>query len=123
MKMIKGLFHLLWKIYLALVVVTSLLLLFPLYLIFLNLDGFLEQGFKLSRFHGRLILFLTGIYVKKHGSIPRDEEVSYVICPNHTSFIDILMLYVVFPHYFVFLGKKELGISGVYHTSFITFEH
>lgn len=109
MKVVKAVLQLLWKIYLGLVLVISLLVLFPLYVIFLNFDQLLELGFKLTRFHARLILFLSGIWVKIEGSIPRDKEVCYLICPNHTSYIDILMLYAVFPHYFIFLGKQELG--------------
>jgi len=109
MKWVKGALHFLWKIYLALVVVITLLLLFPLYLIFLNFDSLLEKGFQLTRFHSRLMLFLVGVRLKVDGNIPRDKEVCYLICPNHTSYIDILLLYAVFPHYFIFLGKKELG--------------
>lgn len=109
MKWAKATLHLLWKLYLAFVVVLSLLMLFPFYLIVLNFDRFLEQGFHLSRFQARLILFMTGIRTEKRGSIPNDKEVSYLICPNHTSYMDILVLYAVFPNYFVFVGKKELS--------------
>ncbi len=109
MKWVKAALQLLWKLYLGLVLVLTLLLLFPLYLFFLNLDGLLYYGFKLTRFHSRLILFLVGVRTDIKGSIPQDEEVCYLICPNHTSYIDILILYAVFPHYFIFLGKQELG--------------
>lgn len=73
------------------------------------MDSLLDIGFQLTRFQGRLILFCGGIRKKVKGQILKDKEVSYVICPNHTSFVDILMLYEIFPHYFIFLGKKELG--------------
>lgn len=98
-----------WKIYLSLVLIISLILLYPIYIFVLNFDSLLEQGFRLSRFHARLILIFSGIRIKVEGSIPRDDEICYLICPNHTSYLDILMLYAAFPNYFVFLGKKELG--------------
>ncbi len=109
MKWAKAAVQLLWKIYLAAVLRISLLLLYPIYLVVLNFDSQLERGFKLTRFHAKLILFFTGIRTSVKGSIPRDNEVSYIICPNHSSYLDILLLYAVFPHYFVFMGKKELG--------------
>lgn len=109
MKVVKAVWYLVWKIYLALVLILSLLVLYPIYLFVLNIDSLLIYGFKLTRFHARLILLLCGIRPKVKGSIPRDKEVCYLICPNHTSYIDILILYAAFPNYFIFLGKKELG--------------
>jgi len=109
MKWVKAAVQLLWKIYFAVVLTLSLLFLYPIYLVVLNLDSQLEYGFKLTRFQAKLILLLIGIRTEVKGAIPNDKEISYIICPNHTSYLDILVLYAVFPHYFVFLGKKELG--------------
>jgi len=107
-----------WKIYLFLVVLFSLLMLYPLYLIFLKVDSLLAYGFSITRFQGRLILFMSGIRYQLEGSIPRDKEVSYIICPNHTSYLDILLLYAIFPNYFIFLGKKELGNVPLFNIFF-----
>lgn len=118
MELLKGVLSLIWKVHLLLVVVFSLLLLYPLYLIFLLNDNLLEQGFAITRFQGRLILFLSGIRYRVKGSIPRDKEVSYIICSNHSSYLDIFLLYAIFPNYFVFLGKKELGKVPVFNIFF-----
>jgi 1-acyl-sn-glycerol-3-phosphate acyltransferase len=37
-----------------------------------------------------------------------DSKQAYVICPNHTSFLDIILTYIVIPNYFHFMGKAEL---------------
>lgn len=118
MDSIKAALQLLWKLYLAAVLVVSLLVLFPIYLFVLNIDALLKLGFKLTRFHARLILLLSGIRLKVKGEILNDDKVCYLICPNHTSYLDILLLYAVFPQYFIFLGKKELGKIPLFNLFF-----
>ena len=118
MKWIKGIVGIIWKIYVFLVVLFSLLLLYPIYLVVLLNDKYLDIGFHFTRFQARLILFFIGVRWKKHGQIPRDKEVSYIICPNHSSYLDILILYAVFPNYFIFLGKQELGKVPLFNIFF-----
>jgi len=97
----------LWKIYSGIILVLTLLLFYPVYLVLLNNDKTLKAGFKFIRFHAGLILTLIGVRtrIKYVASLP-DEP--FIICPNHTSYLDILMLYRAFPAYFIFIGKREL---------------
>ncbi|MEQ8910513.1 MAG: lysophospholipid acyltransferase family protein [Vicingaceae bacterium] len=118
MKAIKGILSNVYKLYFFLVVVLTLLLLYPAYFILLNQEKYFKKGFHLLRFQAKLILFLVGIRKEVHGTVPNDEKVTYLICPNHSSYLDILMLYATFPHYFVFLGKKELGSIPVFSIFF-----
>ncbi len=46
------------------------------------------------------------------------KEESYVITPNHSSYLDILILYQTFTQYFVFMGKKELANVPVFNVFF-----
>ena len=59
------------------------------------------------QFHSRLILILIGVRarIKWEGSLP---EPPFIIVPNHTSYLDIILLFRVFPEYFIFIGKREL---------------
>src|SRR5690554_5334498 len=109
MKFIKGILGLIWKIYLLIVVIITILVLYPFYLVLLKKEKYFQRGFQFLRFQAKVILFLGGIRVKVEGKVHYDKHESYIICPNHTSYLDILMLYAVLPKYFVFLGKKELG--------------
>lgn len=118
MKLIKGVFGLLWKIYLLIVVIITILVLYPFYLVILKREKYFQTGFRFLRFQAKVILFMGGFRVKVHGKVPYDEYESYIICPNHTSYLDILMLYVALPKYFVFLGKKELGDIPVFNIYF-----
>ena len=118
MKYIGALLAYIWKIYFLLVVMLVILMLYPIQLILLSNEKYFQQGFKLIRFQAKAILFLIGIRKEVHGSIPNDSKTSYIICPNHSSYLDILLLYATFPTYFIFLGKKELGSVPVFNIYF-----
>ncbi len=118
MKYIGALLAYIWKIYFLLVVMLVILILYPIQLILLSNEKYFQQGFKLIRFQAKAILFLIGIRKEVHGSIPNDSKTSYIICPNHSSYLDILLLYAAFPTYFIFLGKKELGSVPVFNIYF-----
>lgn len=81
-------------------------------------EKYFHQGFKLMRLQAKAILFLVGIRTKVHGSIPDDENTSYIICSNHSSYLDVLMLYAIFPNYFIIMGKKELGDVPLFNIYF-----
>src|SRR5699024_9316671 len=114
MKFIKGLFGIIYRTYFFIIVVITLLLFYPLYFVWLQNEKYFHKGFQLLRLQAKIILFMNGIRKEVYGQIPDDKNISYIICPNHTSYVDIFMLYAVFPNYFVFLGKKELGNVPVF---------
>ena len=70
------------------------------------------------RFHAWFILTFAGIFP----TIIRESKVKidapYIICPNHTSYLDILLLYLIFPKYFIFMGKQELGSVPIFNIFF-----
>ncbi len=58
--------------------------------------------------HARMIVFLSGIKVEVINRYTPKKDETYVICPNHISYLDIVLTYIAFPHYFHFMGKAEL---------------
>ncbi|MBD99549.1 MAG: hypothetical protein CMO34_06875 [Verrucomicrobia bacterium] len=118
MKWIRGLLGIVWKFYFLGVFFITLLLLYPAYIPLLTKEKYFRAGFQLIRFHARLILLLVGIRKKVMGSIPNDDSTTYLICPNHSSYLDILLLYAAFPNYFIFLGKVELGKVPIFNIFF-----
>lgn len=118
MKWVKGILGCIWKMYFFLVVLISLLILYPAYAILLLNEKYFLRGFQLIRFQAKLILFFVGVRKEVIGSIPNDREITYIICPNHSSYLDILLLYASLPNYFIFLGKKELGSVPVFNIFF-----
>ena len=106
-----------WKIYSVLILLLTLLLFYPAYMLLLHDDKGLKVGFRLIRFHSGVILTLMGVRprVKFEGKLP---EGPFIICPNHTSYLDILLLYRTFSDYFIFIGKRELETDRIFSIFF-----
>lgn len=65
--------------------------------------------FKLKRLWGNLIVLDAGIFysVKTEKKLKKDEV--YIFCANHTSYLDVVLSYVVIPVYFHTMAKAELS--------------
>lgn len=97
----------LYKVYFVLVFLILAIPMFPLFFFLLRTDKNIHQAFKLKRIWAKLLLFFTGIVVvqKNKDLLPKTP---YVICANHCSYLDIVVMFVVIPNTFLFLGKAEL---------------
>lgn len=68
-----------------------------------------EKVFRLKVMTARLILFLDFIFIKKLKQPKNLPEGPYVICSNHSSYLDIIQMYPILPRTkFMFIGKAEL---------------
>ncbi|MBT03509.1 MAG: hypothetical protein CL836_05720, partial [Crocinitomicaceae bacterium] len=63
---------------------------------------------KIKFFWAKWMMFLVGIHydTKMESAIPFNQP--YIICPNHKSYLDIVLMYLIIPHDFAFIGKSEL---------------
>jgi len=78
------------------------------------------MAFMLMKVHGFLLLLFAGAWLKVKGANNIPGKGAYIICPNHSSYLDIFCLYTIFPNYFVFTGKKEIEkwpLFHIYYTS------
>ena len=107
-----------WKIYIFIWFTVLLLLMYPLYLVFCLNERHFNKGFLLLRFHSGLLMYLSGIFtsVKNRHYIKKGQ--AYVVTPNHTSYLDIIILYQTLRQYFVFMGKKSLATVPVFNIFF-----
>jgi 1-acyl-sn-glycerol-3-phosphate acyltransferase len=82
---------------------------YPVFWVLLLNDKNFEKVFKIKVFTSRIILFLDFIFVKRI-ELPKDGlKGPYVICSNHSSYLDIVQMYQVLPKTkFLFIGKSEL---------------
>ncbi len=108
-------FRVLYKIYYFLLFSISLTLLFPLFYYHLKFHVDFSKAFVWMRFWAKLLQVFSFVKMNVYGleNIPKNG--SYIICPNHSSFMDIPMLYVLFKRYFVFMGKKEIEKWPLFH--------
>src|SRR5690606_24074212 len=92
-------------------------LLYPASYILLTNEKYFPKGFSIIRLHAKLILFLSGIRRKvifKYELPPPP----YIICSNHSSYLDIFLTYAIIPDYFVSMGKNELGSVPLFNIFF-----
>lgn len=101
-------FRALWKIYFSIVFIITMLLLFPFFYLTLSKEKWFKYTFLLFRFWALVLQIFAGVIliIKKEEPLPKG--VPYIICPNHSSYLDIILMYRAFPDYFVFMGKQEI---------------
>ncbi len=77
------------------------------------------MAFRLKKFWARWILLVPGIFIKVKSEVPVNElPHPAVYCANHSSYLDIVMSYLVIPHYYVFMGKQELDKAPLFRIFF-----
>lgn len=105
MRLIAGIF---WKTYFLLYFSITLILLFPLFFVFLLHPSLYPVAFLLKRFWAGLLVLGGGIVPSVHWKYKPRKEDTFVIVSNHSSYLDIVLSYCFLKHYFVFMGKEEL---------------
>lgn len=118
MKKLREIFSGVWKLYFIVLFAVILIILYPIYAIWLTKPKHFKKGLKLTKAHARLLMILTGVRVTVKNKHFIKDLPNAVFAPNHTSYMDILVLYLTIPHYFVFLGKQELQKVPVFNIFF-----
>lgn len=108
MKVISGVLGLLFKLYVGLLFLTTLLLFYPFFLIVLSRQSWKRYSFPLNVAWSYAVRFLTFTRVVKMDfrHLPKGP---YLIVSNHASYYDIFLMYSILPHHrFLFMGKSEI---------------
>ncbi len=108
-------FRLVYKIYFLLFFVLSLVLFFPLFKFFLSKKERFPTAFKIIRVYSKVWLYGSGIYLRVKGKENILKDQAFLICSNHSSFLDPAPLYAIFKQHFVFTGKKEIEKWPLFH--------
>jgi len=109
MKVFKYPFWLLYRIWFYLLLLTPIIVLFPLIFVTIMSEKTYPLFFKIARLWAKFILIGMGFRYSIEGCENFEDGKSYMLVANHTSMTDImLMLIAVKNHPFVFVGKKEL---------------
>jgi 1-acyl-sn-glycerol-3-phosphate acyltransferase len=119
MEILRRMLSFLFKCWMILSFAIPFFLFLPFYLIFLPFPSLLTPAYHLTRIHCFVILTFSGIWVRKKYLFPRAElPQPCVFVANHTSYLDILISYGIIPHYFIFMGKAELGKIPIFNLFF-----
>lgn len=103
-----GPFNLLFKLYMLLVFFVVWMLFYPIVFYFLNDASRHPTAFKIKVLWCRVLALLMFTRFKIEGKEHLNFDGPCVVCINHQSYMDIIYMYPVIPHYFKFIGKKEL---------------
>jgi len=98
----------LYRIWFYLLIVISIVVLFPFLFISILKEAWYPCFFKLARLWAAFILFGMGFHPRVKKEVEYEMGKSYLFVANHTSMIDIMLMLYVTKNPFVFVGKKEL---------------
>jgi 1-acyl-sn-glycerol-3-phosphate acyltransferase len=101
-------FQWLWRSFFFLNAIITFFLFYPVFLVLLSREKWFPKVFRLKKVWAHFILYPAGIFYKIDYKKRLDKKLSYVICPNHTSYLDIMLIYISMPVYFHSMGKIEL---------------
>ncbi len=108
MKLIGGILSLLWKMYVGVIFTLTAVLYYPLIVPFLLKESSKKNAFRFFvAWSWTVRIFCVYFVVRK--SKHEMPNGSFIIIANHTSYLDIFLMYSLFPKEpFVFLGKTEI---------------
>ena len=114
MKLMRTIFLILYKIWFYVVIIISILLLFPFLLVSILKENWYPFFFGVARIWAKVILFGMGLIPKIKRDTQHKKGQSYMFVANHTSMTDIMLMLYVTKNPFVFVGKKELAKIPVF---------
>jgi 1-acyl-sn-glycerol-3-phosphate acyltransferase len=108
MKWIGAPFRFLYKIYFGVIFIISGIVLYPYFFIALRGKNKFKNAVKVKKLWSDIICLCCFIFVKVEGKENFNSDNQYIICANHASYLDIILMYKIVPHDFAFLGKAEV---------------
>ena len=96
-----------YKLWFALVFFSSLMLLYLPFRVLLYRPRRYHKAFRLKRIWALYLHWASGVPLRIVDRAPLPKA-PYIICCNHSSYLDIIQMYNVIPEYFLFMGKYEL---------------
>ena len=99
--------------------IVSLLILYPFFYLLLNQASTFGYVLSLKRWWAKWILLVPPIFVRVEDNAQiKTVQGPCIFCANHSSYLDIVISYVVLPQFFVFMGKKELLKAPLFNIFF-----
>lgn len=108
MHFIIGIISYLWKFYIGVMFATTLLLFYPVLVIFIYTPKLKYLSFSVNVFWSRLMRILC-FYALDVEDNSNSIHAPFILCANHTSYLDIFFMYSILPrNRFLFMGKSEI---------------
>ena len=101
-------FRFLYKVYFGLVYIISGIFLYPYMLYALSGKNKYAKAVKIKKLWSEIICICCLIHVEIINKENFPKNGPYIVCANHASYLDIILMYKIIPHDFAFLGKAEV---------------
>ena len=109
MKWAVYIFSLLWRLWFFVVFILIFLLFIPSLFFFTAIKKNQRYICIQTKYWSKLTLFFSGIIIKAEWEEILSNKEKYIICPNHTSTLDIPLVLSVMPISLMYMGKSELA--------------
>lgn len=111
-----------WAVYFLVCFLVFFILFYPLFLLFLSRKEWYPQAHRLRGIWGAILMILTGILPSVKFEEKLDRRGTYILAPNHFSYLDIVTVNVLIPVYFNFMAKADLARIPVFGIFFRTID-
>jgi 1-acyl-sn-glycerol-3-phosphate acyltransferase len=121
MENLRGIFSLIWKLYIGLIFVITAIIYYPIIVPFLFGEKSKKTAFRLFVAWSWTVRIFCFYYVKRlsNHNLPKGP---YIIVANHASYLDIFLVYSILnKEPFIFLGKVEILCYPLIKTYFKRF--
>ncbi len=98
-----------WRIWFVILAAIPILIMLPILVIAVSFEKLFPFFYKMARLWAHIIFFGMGFRVSKtiKQKIARDKN--YMFIANHSSMMDIMLMFILIKKPFLFVGKAELG--------------
>jgi 1-acyl-sn-glycerol-3-phosphate acyltransferase len=103
-----------WRIWFYLLVLIPILIMMPLLVIAISKEKYHPYFYKLARIWAYIIYFGMGFQYNKEMKQLVDAKKSYMFIANHSSMMDIMLMFILLKNPFVFVGKIELSKMPIF---------
>ena len=118
MNLFRLLLRMLWRWIFYFNVTVTFIILYPAFHVLLQTRAWFGKVFWLKRIWAKIIIATVGIRCKIIKAPVLDTSKAYVFCPNHSSYLDIVLMYRSVNQYFHFMGKAELNKVPLFNRFF-----
>ena len=109
MKIFKYIFYIFWRCWFYGWALFTIILILPILLVVTSSEKLYPAFFKIAKVWANTLLFVMGFKISLNQEQQFKSNKSYMLCPNHTSMIDIMLMFSVAKNPFVFVGKASLA--------------
>lgn len=99
----------LYRLWFYMLIGIATIVLFPFLFIFTMKENLYSKFYVVARIWGGIIIYGMGLWPKVKRIQQLSKFKSYMLVANHSSMVDIMMMYCAIRTPFVFVGKKELA--------------